>query len=82
MKYASLLEADCRKLDTVKADMVALERQLQFHATPNVMTGFIVFRRSSNTTPVLTPTRLGSRDMDDGTWYMDLVSSVGMTPFC
>ena len=82
MKYAPLLEADCRVLDTVKSDMVSLGCQIQFHDTPNVIPGFIVFRRSSNTTPGLTPTRLGSRDMDDGTWYMDIASPVGMTPSC
>ena len=82
MKYASLLEADCRKLDTVKADMVALERQFQLHATPNVMTGFIVFRRSSSTTPGLAPTRLGGIYMDNSTFYIDPASSVGMTPSC
>ena len=79
MKYYSLSEADCRVLDTIRADIVALGSQLQFHATPNVMPGFIVFRRSPNTTPEMTPTRLGSRYMGDGTWYMYLVSLVGMT---
>ena len=82
MKYVSLPEADCRLLDMVKADMVALGRQLQFHTTPNVIPGFIVFSRSSNTTPGLTPTRLGSKDKDSGTWYMDIISLVGMTPSC
>ena len=82
MKYASLLEADCCVLDTFKADMVALGHHIQFHAKANVMPGFIVFGRISNTTPGLKPTRLGSRDKDSGTWYMDLVSLVGMTPSC
>ena len=82
MKYASLLEADCRKLDTVKADIVALERQLQFHATPNFMPDFIVFRRSSITNPVLTPTRLGSRYTNNRTWYMDTALLVVMAPSC
>ena len=82
MKYASLPEADCLILDTFKSDVVAFGRQLQFHAMPSLMPGFIVFRRSSNTTPGLTPTRLGSIDMYDGTWYMDLSSTVGMTPSC
>ena len=62
MKYESLLEADCRVIDTVEADIVSLGRHLQLHATLNVMPGFIVFRRSSDTTPGLTPTRLVSRD--------------------
>ena len=35
--------------------------QLQCYTTPNVMPSFIVFRRISNTTPGLTPMRLGSR---------------------
>ena len=48
MKYVSLLEADCGILDTVRANMVVLERQLQFHAMPSVIPGFIVFRRSPN----------------------------------
>ena len=82
MKYASLLEADCCVLDTLKSDMVTLARQIQLHATPNVMPDFIVFRRSSNTTFGLTPTRLGSRDMEDGTWYMDLAFSGDMKPSC
>ena len=80
MKYVSLLETACRVLDTVKSDMVALGSQLQFHATPSVMPGFIVFRISSNTTPGLTPTRLGSIYMEDGNWYMYLVSLVGIPP--
>ena len=79
MKYASLPEADCHVLDTVKVGMAALGSQFQLHATPSVMLGFIVFRRSSNTTPGLAPTSLGSRDMDDGTWYIDPDLSVGMT---
>ena len=82
MKYYSLSEADCRVLDTIRADIVALGSQLQFHATPNVMPGFIVFRRSSNTTPGLASTRLGSRDMYDSTWYIDIALSVGITPSC
>ena len=82
MKYASLPEADFHVLDTVKAGMVTLGIQLQFHATPNFMPVFIVYRRSPNTTPGRTPTRLGSRDMGDGTWYIYLASSVGMTPYC
>ena len=82
MKYASLPEADCCVLDTVKADMAPLGYQLQFHATPSVIPGFIVFRRSTNTNPGMTPTGLGSRDMGYGNWYMDLVSSVRMTPSC
>ena len=73
MKYASLVEADCTALDTVIANMVDLGRLLQFHATPNVMPGFIVFQRSPNTTTGLAPTRLGSTYIVDGTWYMDLV---------
>ena len=82
MKYASLLEADCRVLDTVKANMVTFWSQLQFHATSNDITGFILLGRSSNIAPGLMPTRLGSRDMVDGTWYMDIASSAGMTPSC
>ena len=73
MKYTSLVEADCRALDTVISNTVDLVRLLQFHATPNFMPGFIVFQRSPNTTTGLAPTRLGSTDMVDGTWYMDLV---------
>ena len=79
MKYAPLPEADCRVIYTVKTNAVALGRRIQFHTTPNVMPCFIVFRRSSNNTPGLTPTSLGSRDMNDGTWYLYLVSLVGMT---
>ena len=60
--------------------MVALGIQIQFHATLNVMPGFIVFMISSNTTPGLNPTRIGSRDMDYGTWYIDLASLVDMIP--
>ena len=82
MKYASLPEADFHVLDTVKAGMVTLGLQLQFHATPNFMPGFIVFRRSNNTTLGMTPTRLGSRDMGDGNCYMDLFLLVVMTPSC
>ena len=77
MKYMFLQEADCCVLDTVKADMVDFERQLQFHATKNVMPGFIVFRTSTNTSPGLTPTRLGSTYMGDGTLYIDLQSPKG-----
>ena len=80
MKYASIPEADCRVLDTVRANMVPLGGQLQSHATPNVMPCFIVFRRSSNTIHGLVQMRLGIRYMDDGSWYIDLASSVGMTP--
>ena len=43
---------------------------------------FIVFRKTSNTTPGLAPTRLNSRDMYNGTWYIDPASSVGMIPSC
>ena len=82
MKYASLPEDGCRVLNTVRSDMVPLGGQIQFHATPNVMPGFIVFRRSSNTTPGLASTRLGSRDMYDSTWYIDIALSVGITPSC
>ena len=82
MKYASLPEADCCVLDTAKADMAALGYQLQFHATPSVIPGFIVFRRSPNTTPGLMPTRLGSRDMGDGTWYIYPALPVGITTSC
>ena len=82
MKYASFLEADCCVLDTVKADMFSLGCQIQFHATPSAILGFIVFRRSSKTTPGMTPTRLDSGDKDDVTWYIYLVLSVGMTLSC
>ena len=82
MKYASLPEDDCRVLDTVRSDMVSLGVQLQLHATPNFMLGFIVFRRSYSTTPGLAPTRLGGIYMDNGTFYIDPASLVGMTPSC
>ena len=79
MKYASLPEADCRVIDMVKSDMVTLGRQLQFYATPSVILGFMIFRKSSNTTPDLTPTRLGNIDKGNGNWYTDLALSVGTT---
>ena len=82
MKYASLPVANFRVLDTVKDDIIALGKQLQFHATLNVMPGFMLFSRSSNTPPGLTPTRLSGMDMNDETWYTDRVLSVGMTPYC
>ena len=82
MKYEPLPEAYCRVIDMVRADMVLIGDQLHFHATPNVIPSFIVFRRSSNTTPGLALKRLGSRDMDDRNWYIDLSSLVGMTPSC
>ena len=41
--------------------------QIQFYTLPSVMPDFMVFRRNSNTSPGLMPTRLGSRYMDDGT---------------
>ena len=56
--------------------------QIQFYTMPSVMLDSMVFRRNSNTAPGLMPTRLGSRDKDDGTWYMDIASSAGMTPSC
>ena len=56
--------------------------QIQFYTLPSVMPDFMVFRRNSNTAPGLMPTRLGSRYMDDGTWYMDIALSVGITPSC
>ena len=65
-----------------ETNMVALRCQLQFYATLNFMPGFIVFRRSNNTTLGMTPTRLGSRDMGDGNCYMDLFLLVVMTPSC
>ena len=82
MKYAPLLEAYCRVLDMVRSDMVLIGDHIHFHATPNVIPGFIVFRRSSNTTPGLALNRLGSRDMEYGNWYIYLSSLVGMTPSC
>ena len=82
MKYVSLPEADYHVLGMVKSDMVALGRQIQLYATPSVMPGFIVFSRSPNNTPGLTPTRVSRRYMVNRTWYMDIFLSVGMTPSC
>ena len=82
MKYVSLPESYFHVLDTVKSDIVVLGCQLQFHATPSVMPGSILFSRSPNNTPGLMPIMLGSRNMVDGNWYFDLVLAVVITPSC
>ena len=83
MKYVSLPGTGCYVLDTVQSRYGPPRGPASIpHYATVLYPGFMVFRIISNTIPGLVPTKLRSRDMDDGNWYIDPASSVGMTPSC